>query len=99
MDHTEKAPDALTFTTIDGDPPGKARKEKDKTENVSELLKKPYLNEFEVAAITGKAVSTLRNERHLRRGFPYLIISKRSIRYKTADIIATMESRRISFEG
>jgi hypothetical protein len=69
-----------------------------KNENVNELQKKLYLNEFEVAAITGRAVSTLRNERHLRRGFPYLKIGKRSIRYKTSDIIATMEARRISFE-
>jgi len=69
-----------------------------KIENVNELQKKIYLNEFEAAAITGRAVSTLRNERHLRRGFPYLKIGKRSIRYKTADIIATMEARRISFE-
>jgi hypothetical protein len=69
-----------------------------KIENVNELLKKPYQNEFEAAAITGRAVSTLRNERHLRRGLPYLKIGKRSVRYKTADIIATMEARRISFE-
>jgi len=27
---------------------------------VTELLKKPYLNELEAAAITGRAVSTLR---------------------------------------
>jgi len=72
--------------------------EKAKIESVSELLKKPYLNEMEAAVITGRAVSTLRNERHLRQGLPYLKIGKRSIRYKTADIIATMESRRISFD-
>jgi len=72
--------------------------EKAKIENVTELLKKPYLNEVEVAVITSRAVSTLRNERHLRRGLPYLKIGKRSIRYKTADVIATMEARRISFD-
>lgn len=66
--------------------------------NIGELLKKPYLNEFETAAVTGRAVSTLRNERHLRRGLPYLKIGKRSIRYKTADVTKTMEARRISFE-
>ena len=66
--------------------------------DVNELLKKPYVNEFEAAAITGKAVSTLRNERHLRRGFPYLKISKRSIRYKTVDLVSGMEARRISFD-
>jgi len=66
---------------------------------INELLKKPYLTETEVAAITGRAVSTLRNERFLRKGFPYLRIGKRSIRYKTKDIIAAMEAKRISFEG
>jgi hypothetical protein len=84
MVHTEKAP---------------GNKERSKIENVSELLKKPYLSEFEVAAITGKAVSTLRNERHLRRGFPYLKISKRSIRYRTVDVVDGMEARRIVFEN
>jgi hypothetical protein len=66
--------------------------------NTGELLKKPYLNEVETAAITGRALSTLRNERFLRRGLPYLKIGKRSIRYKTADILVFMEKRRISFE-
>jgi hypothetical protein len=63
--------------------------------DVNELLKKPYLNEKEAAALTGRAVSTLRNERHLRRGLPYLKIGRRSIRYKTADAISFMEGRRI----
>jgi len=66
---------------------------------ISELLKKPYLDEHEAAALTGRAVSTLRNDRHLRRGFPYLRIGQRSIRYKTADIIAAMEGRRVSFDS
>lgn len=66
--------------------------------NISELLKKPYLNEMEVAAITGRAVSTLRNERFLRRGLPYLKIGKRSIRYKFSDVITAMEARRIVFD-
>jgi hypothetical protein len=67
--------------------------------NTGELLKKPYLNEVEVAAITGRAISTLRNERHLRRGLPYLKVSKRTVRYKTEDVRTFMEGRRISFEG
>lgn len=66
--------------------------------NTVELLKKSYLNEKEAAAIMCKAVSTLRNDRHLRRGLPYLKIGKRSIRYKTEDVIATMEARRVSFD-
>lgn len=66
--------------------------------NVNEALKKPYLNEFEVAEITGRAVSTLRNDRFLRRGIPYLKISKRSIRYRTPDVIDFMEARPITFD-
>lgn len=69
-----------------------------KIENVTELLKKPYLNEVEAAAITRRAVSTLRNERHLRRGIPYLKIGRRSIRYKLEDILSFMEGRRVSFD-
>lgn len=69
-----------------------------KSINIPEVLKKPYLNEFEAAAVTGRAVSTLRNERHLRRGLPYCRVSLRSIRYKTEDVTAFMEGRRISFD-
>lgn len=64
----------------------------------SELLGKTYLNEKEVAAITGRAVSTLRNERFMRKGLPYLKVGGRSIRYKMEDVIAYMEGRRISFD-
>lgn len=67
-------------------------------ENTVELLKKKYLNEKEAAAIMRKAVSTLRNDRHLRRGLPYLKIGKRSIRYKTDDVIETMERQRVCFD-
>jgi hypothetical protein len=69
---------------------------KDKIE-INELLKKPYLSEKEVAALTGRSVFTLRNERHLRRGIPYLKISARSIRYMLQDVQAAMEARRITF--
>jgi hypothetical protein len=67
--------------------------------DIAELLRKPYLNEMEVAAVTGRALSTLRNERFLRRGLPYLRVGGRSIRYKLEDVLAFMESRRISFEN
>ena len=62
------------------------------------LGEKTYLNEKEVAAITGRAVSTLRNERFMRRGLPYLKIGGRSIRYRSQDVIAYMESRLITFD-
>ena len=66
--------------------------------NVNELLKKPYLNEFEAAALTGRSVCTLRNDRFLRRGLPVLYVAKRTIRYKLTDVIAFMEGRRITFD-
>jgi hypothetical protein len=66
--------------------------------NPGELLKKPYLNEVEVSTLTGRAISTLRNERHLRRGLPYLKIGKRSVRYKLQDVLSFMEGRRICFD-
>ena len=74
------------------------RKRKIIVASVSELLNKPFLNEFEVSAITGRAVSTLRNDRHLRRGLPYLKVSKRSIRYRTPDVMKFMEARPITFD-
>jgi hypothetical protein len=65
---------------------------------LKELLNKPYLNEKEVSAITGRAVSTYRNERHMRKGLPYLKVGGRSIRYKLEDVRAFMEGRRITFD-
>ena len=64
----------------------------------NELRNKPYLNEVEVSAFTGRALSTLRNDRFLRRGIPYLKISKRSVRYRTEDVVNFMEARPISFD-
>lgn len=53
-----------------------------------------YITEKEVAIITGRAISTLRNERHLGRGMPFIKIG-RSVRYSMIDVIAFMESKRI----
>ncbi len=68
------------------------------TGTVNNLITKPFLNEVEVAEITGRAVTTLRNDRHLRRGIPYLKISARTVRYKITDVINFMEARRIAFD-
>jgi hypothetical protein len=57
-----------------------------------------YLTEKEVSEITRKALPTLRNDRHLRRGIPYYKDGK-SIRYNLNDVILYMESRKVSFEG
>lgn len=66
--------------------------------NITEILKSPYLREEEASAVTKKALSTLRNERFLRKGIPYLKIGARSIRYRTSDVIKYMEARRIAFD-
>lgn len=53
-----------------------------------------YLNETMVAEITGRALSTLRNERAMGRGIPYVKVG-RSVRYDLADVVSFMESRKI----
>ncbi len=49
-----------------------------------------YLTEKQVAEITGFALSTLRNNRFLQRGIPYVKVGK-SVRYKLGDVIAFMD--------
>ena len=53
-----------------------------------------YLDENSVSNITGIALSSLRNQRHERRGIPFCKIG-RSIRYKLTDIEKYMDDRRI----
>lgn len=65
--------------------------------DLGDLFKKRYVDEQEASIVTGRAVSTLRNDRHLRRGFPYLKIG-RAVRYKMEDLISAMEAHRISFD-
>ena len=56
-----------------------------------------YIDEQEVARITGRALSTLRNERFQRRGIPYYKVG-RSVRYSLGDVIEFMEKHRIETE-
>jgi hypothetical protein len=56
-----------------------------------------YLTENEVSRITRRALQTLRNDRHRRRGIPYVKVG-RSVRYKLVDVYEFMESRRIETE-
>jgi hypothetical protein len=53
-----------------------------------------YLNEKQVAEITNRALSTLRNDRFLNRGIPYIKAGK-SVRYDLNDVTNYMESRKI----
>lgn len=58
-------------------------------------LQRKYLTEYEVARLTGRALSTLRNDRVNGRGFPFIRWG-RFIRYNRSDVISFMESRKIA---
>jgi predicted DNA-binding transcriptional regulator AlpA len=57
-------------------------------------ITKEYLNEKEVSQMTGRALSTLRNERSLGKGLPYVKFG-RSVRYPRADLVSFLEARKI----
>ena len=63
-----------------------------------DLQQHRYLTEKEVAAITGRAVQTLRNDRHKGQGFAYIKFG-RSVRYSLSNILAAMESHRIETQA
>ena len=53
-----------------------------------------YFNEVQVAGFTGRALSTLRNERARNEGIPYIKVG-RSVRYDLQDVIEFMDSHRV----
>lgn len=57
-------------------------------------MQKEYLTEREVMEMTGRALSTLRNDRTAGRGFPYVKWG-RFIRYRKADVVDFMESKKV----
>jgi predicted DNA-binding transcriptional regulator AlpA len=59
---------------------------------------KEYLTEREVVELTGRALSTLRNDRATGRGFPYVKWG-RFVRYRKRDVIAFMESHKVKPMG
>ncbi len=56
--------------------------------------KNRYVDEKEVKRITGLALSTLRNQRCLGVGIPYVKVG-RAVRYSLKDITTFMENRKI----
>jgi hypothetical protein len=58
------------------------------------MTQKQYLTEKAVSEMTRKALPTLRNERSLGRGIPYLKVG-RSVRYDLDDVISYMEGCKI----
>jgi len=56
-----------------------------------------YLNEGQVSGMTGRALSTLRNERARGIGMPYIKVG-RSVRYDLIDVIGFMDAHKIMTE-
>jgi hypothetical protein len=59
---------------------------------------KVYLEEQTVAEITKRKLPTLRNDRHLGKGIPYIKLGK-SVRYDPADVENYMQRHRIDPEA
>ncbi|HUV59419.1 MAG TPA: helix-turn-helix domain-containing protein [Desulfatiglandales bacterium] len=57
-------------------------------------MQKQYLTEREVSKLTGRALSTLRNDRQNGVGFPYVKWG-RFVRYRKQDVIEFMEARKV----
>jgi hypothetical protein len=55
------------------------------------------LNEKEISKIVRRSIQTLRNDRHMSRGLPY-IRSGRSILYSLDDVVGYLQARRIDPE-
>jgi hypothetical protein len=56
------------------------------------------VNENQASKIIGRAVQTLRNDRHLRQGPPYIKLG-RSVRYKVGDLLDYIQSHRVDPEA
>jgi hypothetical protein len=56
------------------------------------------INETQAAEILGRAVQTLRNDRHLRKGPAYLKLG-RSVRYRVNDLFDYIERHRVDPES
>ena len=58
------------------------------------MIQAKYIDEKQVSELIGRALQTLRNDRHCGRGIPYTKIG-RSVRYNLQEVISFMDSRRI----
>jgi hypothetical protein len=62
-------------------------------------IKKVWVDEREVSAMTGIKVQTLRNWRCQSKGLPYSKVAGRSIRYHLADVETYFKQSRIDPEA
>ena len=61
-------------------------------------MEERFLNEKQVAALTGLSLSTLQKMRHFCKGIPYLKIGK-SVRYIEKDVREFMERHRVTVDA
>ena len=62
------------------------------------LVENQVVDERKAAEILGRAIQTLRNDRHLRKGPAYIKMG-RSIRYQVSDLLDYIEKNRIDPEA
>lgn len=55
---------------------------------------KEYISERELHEIIGVSLSTLRQNRHMRVGFPYYKIGK-SVKYKMSEVLEYIDERKV----
>lgn len=58
-----------------------------------------YLNEKQVAELTGLSLSKIRVDRHKGKGIPYVRISSRCVRYRESDVHEFMNKHLIQTEN
>jgi hypothetical protein len=71
---------------------------RENTMNKNNIQPLQAVSEREASKLTGKAVQSLRNDRHLRRGLPYCKLG-RSVRYLLNDIHEYLLKNRIDPEA
>jgi hypothetical protein len=63
----------------------------------SEISFAQLVDDRVAAKILGRAVQTLRNDRHLQKGVPYIRLG-RSVRYRIGDLLSYINEHRIDLE-
>lgn len=59
-------------------------------------MTKKYITEKALSDMTGRALQTIRNDRFKGRGFPYIKLLGKSIRYDLDECIAIMEQSKVA---
>lgn len=57
-----------------------------------------YIDEKVLSQMSGLAVQTLRNDRSMRKGIPFIKLG-RSVKYDLVDVMAYMQRHRVETEG